>query len=191
MKSLSAALAMAVGLMIGAAPADAALLALRFDQPSASVQVGGQVSVNLMADIDVPVIGFDLDVTFDAALASLTGVTFGPQWEFGGQVGNQLFGLAPYDVGTATQLTVSGNDVLLATLTFTGVAPGLTALGVTFTGFDQGFFLQPDPESTDPFPRVLADSVTNGSLQVVPEPATLALLLSAALGAGRVRPRRR
>ncbi len=188
MKSLLAPLALAAALACVAPQADAAVT-MRFVPSAATVNVGQTIAFDLLADIDEPVIGFDFEVMFDPLLATLTDVTFGSAWDpFSMAIGAELIGLAPFDP-TLGQQTVNGDDVLLATLSFSGNAPGITALNVSFSGV-QGFYLEPDPNGTDPFPRVQDVTTQAGALQVVPEPATLALLLPAVFGAGWLSRRR-
>lgn len=177
------ALLAAVGL--ATPPAEAAVV-VKF-QPSANyVDVGGLVTIDMLANIgqDTPVIGFDLNVGFNSGIASLVGVSFGSAWDpFSFNIGNQLIGLAPYD-NDSGQLTVTGNDVLLASLTFSGDVAGSTELTALFDpDFFQGFALM----EIGAFAEV---TVEPGSLRV-PEPTTLALLLPALLGVGMLARRRK
>lgn len=183
--------ALLAGLGLATPPAEAVVL--KFQPAAATVNVGNQVTIDMLADIgdNEPVIGFDLNLGFDPSIASLVSVVFGSAWDpisFWGS-DTWLLGIAPYD-DTLGQLSVTGNDVVLASLTFGGVAPGTTELTALLDEFTNGFFLLPTDE--DPFP-VIGAEVIPGSLQVqqaVPEPATLALLLPGLLGVGMLARRR-
>lgn len=147
-------------------------------QPPNLVVATGQVfTVNVVADIHEPVVGWGLDLTFDPAVVSLTGApAIGPAWLPAGTLDGD--GLA----GLAFPASISGTEILLATMSFSAVALGQTELALDITPGDltEGFPLDPTG-----FASVTLES---GEVTVVPEPTDLALLL---IGAGLVMRRKR
>ncbi len=133
------------------------------------VNVGETFTVDLVADIPDPVLGWGLDVTFNPAILSQVGVLIAnPPWDAGfAPDGDEL-------VGLAFPLPIAGDDIRLATLTFRAIAPGLSALVASLTADDQteGFPLA-FPASPGSFAEV---SFIDGSVNIIPVPATLALI---------------
>jgi hypothetical protein len=130
-----------------------------FQPQDSSVQVGASLSVDLLANIPDPVLGWGLDVNYDTSIISRTGVTVGPQWSPATAADGD--GLA----GLAFPLPISGDNVLLATLSFDALAQGSTALEASATLGDltEGFAL-----ASGGFAEVI---YTPGSAAVVPIPA--------------------
>ena len=130
--------------------------------------VGATTDVCIVADIPEAdaILGWGLDLTPDnPAIASITGVAIGPAfnpayaWD-----GDDLAGLAFPEC-------VWGEDILLATVTFTGHALGYTGLVLSDDYPDdltEGFALCGQGFATVYY--------GDGSIEVVPEPASLALL---------------
>jgi hypothetical protein len=142
----------------------------RVEGPAGPVSVGQVFQVDILADLSDPVLGWGLDLDFDAGLLVASGApAIGGDWvPFGGGDGDGLAGVfvpPPGDPG------LSGDDVVLATLSFEAVAEGVAALilGITPSDLNEGFAL--DPTGFDP-------NVTfvNGLVTIIPEPGTLVLL---------------
>jgi len=172
-----------IGLLIGLASAmtlaesATALSSVRFETATPSPTLGSTFEVQIVADLSDPIVGWGLDLGFDASLLSTVGApVIGPAWAgVFAPDGDGLSGLTP-SVG------ISGNDILLATLTFTADALGASALiaSVTPGALTEGFAL--DPTGFDSL------AFTNGLIEVVPEPST-ALLVSLGLLATATRRR--
>ncbi|MBN2448239.1 MAG: PEP-CTERM sorting domain-containing protein [Phycisphaerae bacterium] len=147
-----------------------------YAQDSVIASPGQTVLVDILADIPVAdatlVWGLDLNVV-DPAIATWELVGIGPAWiDAGGTIDGD--GLA----GLAFPLGVYGDDILLATVEFTGVSEGITGIGLGADGEDEGFGLDPDG-----FANVIFGT---GTVEVLPEPTTLLLL---SLGLALVRRR--
>lgn len=133
---------------------------------------GGTVQVDIVADIPAgePILGWGIDLTVDTpAIASWSLVDIGADWfSVGTADGDGLAGLA-------FASSVTGQSVL-ATIEFTGVAPGTTGLTLGYTAGDGTEGLALDPSG---FATVIFNT---GTLEVLPEPATLTLLALGCLG---------
>jgi len=134
--------------------------------PSAkTVNVGQPFDMQLRADIGDPVLGWGLDVTFDGdIIGQALAPTIGPLWaSVHTPDGDGLAGLK-------FPPSISGNDILLATLHFVAIAPGQTDLviGVTAGDLTEGFALDPTGFASLHFEPA--------SVTVVPEPASGLLL---------------
>jgi hypothetical protein len=172
------------------ASSGARAVTLHFVPSSSEVYVGSPVSVSLVAsdltDSAAPSLGtFDLDLVFDSALLSLTGVTFGDP-VLGDQL--DLFGLGSLSgaeesaPGSLNVFEISfdessdlddlqADSFTLVTLTFDALAPGTSALA--FGSVTLGDALG-DPLLADLVPG----SITAAEL---PEPAAATLALLAGL----------
>lgn len=130
-----------------------------FQPQDSSAQVGGNLSIDLLANIPDPVLGWGLDVTFNTSIINRTGIAVGPQWSPAMAADGD--GLA----GLAFPLPISGDNVLLATLSFDALAQGSTPLEASATVGDltEGFAL-----ASGGFAEVV---YTPGSAAVVPIPA--------------------
>jgi len=160
--------------LVAGVRADASLVVTRFDPPSQTVVLGTNFTVNIVADIDMPVVGWGLDVVpaIPGFVSLTTTPAIGTDW---------LSAFAPDGDGLAglasplppTNGSVSGTGIVLATLSFSADAIGATSLVASITPGDQteGFALDPTGFATVTFQP--------GQVTVVPEPSTTAFLLIA------------
>ena len=152
---------------IQAASAD---LIVRFDPASTTVQVGNNVAIKIVADISVPVVGWGLDLSYNhSLLAQQGGPAIGLLW---------MATFAPDGDGLAALAfpdSISGNSVLLATITFQAQAPGESDLILSTTPGDntEGFPLDPTGFAQATF--------IPGHITVIPEPVGISLLLVSGL----------
>lgn len=155
----------ATGIWLAIAATANALVVVHFEPTEVQVLPGATLSIQLLADISEPVVGWGLDLSFDGTVLTHSAPpAIGPAW---------LAGHAPDGdglLGVAFPASVSGNAVLLATLRFTAVAAGQTWLTATTTPGDrnEGFAL--DPEGFDAF------TVQPASVTILPEPALMGWL---------------
>ena len=163
--------------LLASAPVVSADITVYFDPADSVVGLGQTVTVDIRADFDDPVVAWGLDLSIEQPeYAAWTNPVLGPDWNAPGESldDDWLVGLR----------FPSGNygDVLLATVTFEGLAVGETLLSLSYgPEEDEGFLLEAGPlEGNVQF--------SPGSLTVVPEPGGLVLL---ALGALTIRLRRR
>jgi len=165
-------LAIVVALAALAGPATAGVIVVTFDPLVAYISpVGGTALVNVVADIpaDSPVLGWGLDLDIvNPAIAALVGVSIPAPW-------TQVFGDPDGIGGLAFPTGITGNDVVLATLTLQGLAVGTTEIHLSATEGDltEGFALDPTGFGTFVAPC--------GVVIVTPEPASLVLLALAGL----------
>jgi hypothetical protein len=144
-----------------------ATVIVSFDPENSVVAPGDLFTVDLIADIEDPVLGWGLDISYDTGILSLIGApAIGPLWTPGfAPDGDGLAGLA-------FPTPISGNNILLASLNFGALASGESLLQASNTSGDltEGFPLLE--------PGVFADvQFVNGSVksESVPEPATIFL----------------
>lgn len=133
------------------------------DPPSPTVSVGETVTVDIMAEFVDPVMAWGLDLTIaEPTVASLTQIAIGSEWDATDTLDED--GLAGMRFPTGV-----GGQVLLATLTFEGLAIGETALNLSSgPEEDEGFLLEAGYVAA-------TGDFTGATLTVVPEPATLLL----------------
>jgi len=146
---------------------------------SDTIGVGETVTVSLY-DNEIPagtdgngLFGFGFAIVYDDSVLTSSAATAGALWV---NVGFTDSRNTPGDVGMLVSRSFvssgpSGNDILLASIDFTGVSPGVTSLTV-------GYY-------TGPGDNVLFDGTVldnslsffqSGSIEVVPEPQTALLL---------------
>jgi hypothetical protein len=137
------------------------------DSPTIFAGVGETFRVDLMADIPEPVLGWGLDIIYDPAILALQGmpVIRPPWWALPSKDGD---GLAGYAFPNA----VTGNNTLLATLTFKVLSSKSTSILAGMTTGDKGegfpiFGLAGGFAEFEALPS---------RVNPVPEPATLLLM---------------
>lgn len=139
---------------------------VRFDPALSEIILGHDFEIDIVADINNPVVGWGLDVTVatPGVISSAGDPDIGPSWfAVNAPDGDKLAGLA-FPNG------IVGTDVVLATLHFTADADGETDLLLSVTPGDnsEGFALDPNGFGTYLF----------GTGHVsVPEPTSLVLML--------------
>ncbi|MGD8450503.1 MAG: PEP-CTERM sorting domain-containing protein [Phycisphaerae bacterium] len=139
------------------------------DPASSTVDVGGSVSVGLMAHFDEPVVAWGMDLVLDEpAFAAWTDTVIGDDWNPTATLdGDGLSGMR-FPAG------ITG-DVRLATVTFEGLVEGTTTLTLSSgPQEDEGFLLEAGSLETNV-------SFTPASLTVVPEPSALVALSASGL----------
>lgn len=111
-------------------------ISVSLEASSYDVFVGDTFTIDILADIPDPVLGWGLDLNFDSGLVSqsappLVSATWMPGFTMDGD------GLA----GLAFPTPVTGTDVLLASLTFEATAAGSATFSAGYTPFDltEGF----------------------------------------------------
>ena len=152
--------------VVATATAASGSVVVSFDPASDTVNVGEFVDVDVVATFDMSIVGWGLDLTVEEpAYAGLADFEIGPAWDPASQTldGDLLAGLV-FPPGLT-------GEVLLATLTFQGLSLGTTDLTLSYGDEDEGFQLEVGGLDTDV-------TFNGGSIEVVPEPATLALLLA-------------
>ncbi len=170
----------AAALLLIASSAEASLVTdviVRFDPPTQTVDVNDVFTVDLVADITTPVVGWGLDVDLSVPTIASTFaapiVVFPPWIAAAAADGDGLAGLA--DPFAPTNGSVSGTGILLATLTFQADAQGTTDLLMSTTPGDltEGFPLDPTGFASITFEP--------GQVTVIPEPTALLPLVCAGL----------
>jgi|CXWL01.1.fsa_nt_gi hypothetical protein len=141
----------------------------RFGPPTQTVNVGDFFTVDIMADINHPIVGWGLDfvIANQTVLSQSAVPSIGPSWfpSFA-QDGDGLAGLA-------FPTSISGSGIRLATLQLHADAVGDTNLLLSITPGDlsEGFALDPTGFATTTFEL--------GHITVTPEPAAAMLILIA------------
>lgn len=136
------------------------------------VMLGDTVTVDVMSTgFADAVVGGGFDFSYDASVLSLTGISFGPEWD---PLASNA-GTHDAAAGTVTGLffnTFTGSPTgtfLNATLSFKAIGLGTSAITLA-------------ANPLFPFANLAAEEVPfgviNGSVQAVPEPATVSLLLA-------------
>ena len=167
-------------------------ITLGFDPTDSTLTQGGEVSVDVVADVPHPVIAFGFDVRFDNTRLGFVDVLFAPGWAPVPPPG------PPVSDGTGFSALLSpfgppggaSGSVTLLTLTFVGLSPGLVPLTFDITPGDlsEGFAL-----ATGGFADVRPGQADLAVLpRAVPEPELALLMLIGAglLAATRAQPHR-
>ncbi len=161
-----------ITLALAGSPARAGI-SVSIEPSSSIVQVGDTFTVDILADITSidAIVGWGMDLSFDSLILShnpLTGVLIGPSFSAAPTLdGDGLAGLLPFSPPPITG--VSGNDVLLATVTFEATQTGTTDLlgGFTLGDLTEGF-VQLGGSPVDV-------AFNNGLVQVIPAPTAAVL----------------
>lgn len=161
-----------VVVLLAGVRADGALVVVRFEPTAQTVNLGDTFSVDIVADIDTPVVGWGLDqaVVNPGMLSISAPFTIGPSWlPATAADGDGLAGLA--SPLPPVNGSVMGLGVVLATLSFSADAVGSTALltSVTPNDLTEGFALDPTG-----FANVTFEP---GQITVIPEPSSLMLFI--------------
>jgi len=156
---------------------------VRFAPSSVTVADSFMFTIDIVADINTPILGWGLDISISnpTAVNGLLAQSIGPNWfAVNTPDGDGLAGLAFPN-------PVSGSNVLLATLTFSTDQPGVSTLDLSVTPGDasEGFPLAPSGFGT------FALESAEINVVFVPEPATSLLLVGAAVASLRARRRAR
>ena len=135
-----------------------------FDSASPTVNVGETVAVDIMASFETPVVGWGIDMAIgEPTYADWVGTAIGLDWNASDTLDHDGLAGLRFDTGLT-------GDVLLATVTFEGLAAGQTLL--TLSGGDdedEGFLLEAGGLATNV-------QFSPATLTVIPEPGGLALL---------------
>jgi len=156
-----------------------AAVIVRFEPSDKTVNLNNEptFTMDIVADIPDPVVGWGLDLTIDnpTIVSQVGSPAAGPLWSSAyAPDGDELAALAFPD-------SVSGTDILLATITFSANTQGETDLHLSITQGDssEGFPLDPTG-----FAEVTFEYA---HITVTPEPATLSLLALSGLAVVRRR----
>ncbi|CAG0983593.1 hypothetical protein PLCT2_02055 [Planctomycetaceae bacterium] len=152
-----------------------------YDPPSQVKYAGNTFTVDIMAHIpsDEPVLSWGLDLSFDDTILALIGApVIGPQWTAGPDpvvTGGMVDGLT----GFAFPDPVTGDDILLATLSFKALAPGMSAL---MAGYDDPDFEGFWPEDGEPYLVQFVQGSSVTVMEAIPEPSSLLLMAAGLAG---------
>lgn len=165
-----------IGVMLTAICSSSALadfcpvdVCIRFDPPDTTVNLNDVFTIDIIADINTPLVGWGFDMAIDTpavvslfldpAIPAPWLAAFAPD-------GDKLAALA--DPFEPVNGSVSGFDIPLATLTFTADTVGETDLLLSYTLADPTEGFAKDPAG---FAEVLFEA---GYITVIPEPVTAA-----------------
>ena len=152
-------------------PAASATMLVWLDPAAPTVAVGDTVTVDIKGTFDESVVTWGLDLTVgDPTYAAWINTAIGVDWDVTDTLDHDGLSGMRFATGVA-------GDVLLATLTFEGLAEGVTTLT-----------LSSGPEEDEGILLEMGGLATNvqfapATLTVVPEPGSLALLGFGALAA--------
>lgn len=179
MKKLAFMVVVLCGLLMAGNSAMASVT-LSFDPVTTAAAVGGPVTVNLnvsgLESVDLG--AYDLNVNYDSNILSFVGYTLGgglgyttgDSLDFSwGDLGFGQINLS--EVSMLSDLSAQGSSFTLATLTFTGIAGGSSAL--TISDITLG-----DANGDS----IVPDSLGSANVNVVPIPAAAWLLGSCLMG---------
>lgn len=172
-----AALAAAAGLLV--APAHATVYIYPSPALATIPSVGQTATIDIVADVDAPIVAWGFDLTIDDLLVAALvpgGTTWGPGWTQVATVDGDGF------AGLSFPNAQSGNGIVLFSVTFIGMQQGTTGFDLSYTPGDE-------TEGVG-YESGLADVVfTPGVVEVLPEPASMLLLVLGGLALRRRRTR--
>lgn len=197
---LLAVTAVALGTLLPTAPAQAVTVSV--SPASQTIGVGGLATVNIIVSgLTQALGGFEFDLGFNSTILSSVGFTPNPDNKMGavpfdssfGFTGGSLnvFYLADQFATEAALAAAQGASFTLATVSFTGLAAGLSPLTLTrvdLSNFTGGATIAGVGVANGDICVVPAG--TAGGCATVPEPGTLVLLTLGMLGMGLTRRRR-
>ncbi len=150
---------------------------------STDIHVGDVFSVDIVADIGAmePVLGWGLDIQNPSGLLTQTAApVIGSDWfPASGLDGDGLAGLA-------FPMPVTGNDILLASLTYEAIATGVATLMPSYTlgDFTEGFPLAPPNIGFADIDFTGVSLLIQDRVISVPEPGTALTILLGLVGMG-------
>lgn len=178
---IAAVLVLASGALLATAPAHAAILTLK--SSPATVEVGDTFAVDIeVSDLGVgTALGvFDVDVSFDESLVTLSGASFGTGLDVLG-LGSLQFATPGVSSVNLFELSLDLADDLLAlqpasfvlaSLSFTAASAGSSAIGLSVNSIGDA--------NGDPLDASIVGAlVTITGESTVPEPSSMALVLAA------------
>ena len=154
---------------------------VNFNPGSTSATVGSTFNVDITADVlrTESLVGWGFDLLFNATQLTLNSATSSPYWDLMFGSNNLTALLLPGP--TSPDPGLSGSGLLLATLNFTCLGPGISGLGISVNSQDpiQGFMTF-DGQYAEW--KAMPGSIEQGTNPVVPEPSTVFLLSSGLAG---------
>lgn len=165
---------------LAVAPSLAATVDVYLVPSNPVITVGQTVTIQIVADISDPVLGWGLDLdSLSPAIADKTGnQSIGSAWQPVNSIdGDNLAGVVPIPL-----IGISGTGILLASVDFIGLSVGIAPLDLKDdypNDLSEGFALDPTG-----FAMV---TYNDGSITVVPEPAAIALIALGGLASLRRR----
>lgn len=148
---------------------------VNFNPGSKYAGVGSTFNINITADVLAAeaLVGWGFDLLFDPSQLALNSTSTSPYWDLMTFGSNNLTALLKPDPASPDP-GLSGNGLLLATLNFTCLGPGTSALGIAVNPQDpiQGFMTFDGQYAAW---QAIPGTIEQGSA-VVPEPGTMLLL---------------
>jgi hypothetical protein len=188
-RKISIILLASIGYLLMTCPTGANAFYLEFDPYTLHVVEGTSFTVDLFADIpeEEAILGWDIDLLYDDTQLDWTGTTVGSKWNqvsidsdgLGGLMVIPPPSIVPPPIGPPPMVPppivpppISGNDILLATLSFECLAIGTSTLDIFADPLDlEGFLL-----ASGDFLASWTSRAATVNQVPVPEPATVLLV---------------